>query len=103
MIEMTIEEWKAEARRRFGDDPLNWKFVCPSCGYVACVKEWRDLGAEEGAVAFSCVGRFIDTADDKSTFSKDGGPCTYAGGGLIRLNPVIVDGDPIFAFADEKS
>jgi hypothetical protein len=86
---MTIEEWKAEGARLFGADSLEWKFVCPSCGHITPVKEWKDAKAPEGAVAFSCVGRYL-SADGKNTFKKAGGPCNYAGGGLFKLNPITV-------------
>jgi hypothetical protein len=83
-IEMTHAEWIAEAERRFGMDAKTWRFVCPSCKHVASVQDWKDAGAGEGEVAFSC---------------------TYAGGGLFRLNPVQVkmpDGNvrQTFAFAE---
>ena len=68
---------------------MKWRFVCPSCGHVASVKDWKDAGASEGEVAFSCVGRHLN-ADDAKTFKHDGGPCQYAGGGLFGLNPVTV-------------
>ncbi len=98
------DEWALKALRRFGADPLAWRFVCPSCGHVASVADWRAAGAPEGAVAFSCVGRWTG-GDDEQTFQGKGGPCTYAGGGLIGLNPVRViapDGTPrdIFAFVE---
>ena len=102
---MTHKEWIAEATRRFGDDPMAWSFVCPSCGHTASVKDWKDAGAEEAAVAFSCVGRWIG-ADDKHSFQRKGGPCQYAGGGLFKLNPITVDCDgkdrSVFAFAEPK-
>ena len=108
MQTMTHDEWLAEAQRRFGDDPMAWQFVCPSCGHVASVKDWKDAGAPEGAVAFSCLGRYTGdrkSAEDKA-FKQGGGPCNYTGGGLFRLNPVAVDlgdgGEPrqTFAFAE---
>jgi hypothetical protein len=104
MIKMTHAEWIAEAELRFGQDAKQWRFVCPSCGYVATVQQWKDAGAGEGEVAFSCVGRRLG-ADDDETFQRKGGPCQYAGGGLFGLNPVEVtmpDGKAIqsFAFAD---
>lgn len=99
----THEEWTAEAKRRFGDDAMKWRFICPSCGHVAAVKDWKDAGASEGEVAFSCVGRHLD-ADDAKTFAQKGGPCQYAGGGLFGLNPVKVKfGDAehaVFEFAE---
>lgn len=94
---MSRAAWQAEAVRRFGPDPRTWRFSCPSCGHVAAVSDWRDAGAPEGAVAFSCVGRYLPSA--KEAFSQDGGPCNYAGGGLFAINPVEVDGHRVFAFA----
>lgn len=101
---MTHDEWTAEAVRRFGDDYMRWRFVCPSCGHVASVQDWKDAGAPESAVAFSCVGRWAG-GDPEKTFMKQGGPCNYAGGGLIRLNPVVVESEGgkvtrVFAFAE---
>lgn len=89
MRELTFEEWSKEGREKFGDDMMNWKFVCPSCGHVAKAADWYSAGARSGAVAFSCVGRYIDGS--KEAFRNDGpGPCNYAGGGLFKLNPVRV-------------
>ena len=84
---LTHEEWVKEAEAKFGKDPLGWRFVCPSCGHVASVADWKTAGATEGEVAFSCVGRHIEAAHDAF---HGPGPCNYAGGGLIRLNPVTV-------------
>lgn len=100
---MTYEEWKAEGTKRFGDDMLQWRFVCPSCGHIAKADDWRQARAPEGAVAFSCVGRWKG-GDDKKSFRNKGGPCFYTGGGLFKINPVRVadlDGKEhdLFAFA----
>ena len=84
---MTVAEWHKEGTRRVGPDQLKWRFVCPSCGYVASVQEWRDASAGNSAVAFSCVGRWLGS---KKTLGEKPGPCNYAGGGLFRLNPVSV-------------
>ena len=89
MTKYTLAEWHAEATRRFGKEASGWKFVCPSCGHVASIMDWRDAGAEAGAVAFSCIGRYLKKKA-KEAFRKGRGPCNYAGGGLIRLNPVKV-------------
>ena len=97
---MTQEEWRAKAVELFGQDPMDWKFVCPACKHVASVRDWRDAGASQGEVAFSCVGRRLN-ADDRNTFQGKGGPCQYAGGGLFRLNPVAIEGhENVFAFAE---
>lgn len=104
-MDMTYEEWKAEAIRRFGDDPFSWKFKCPSCGHVASVKEYKDAGAKESQAGFSCIGRFMPGVGDKNTFKEAGGPCNYAGGGLfITINPIKVTRDDkvmmVFEFAE---
>ena len=106
--EYTLEEWRAEATRRFGEDWMKWKFVCPVCEYVAAVQDWKDAGAPVQSAAFSCVGRWKganpETAkgDVGPNGIKGKGPCNYAGGGLFRLNPITVidpDGVKLFAFA----
>jgi hypothetical protein len=105
--ELTNEKWIAEAKQRFGDNSLAWRFVCPSCGHVASVQDWKEAGAPNGAVAFSCIGRYVGDgkAAADNAFKHKGGPCNYTGGGLFRLNPVVVlfdDGEKMeaFEFAD---
>ena len=106
-VTMTFEEWVKKGTALFGADRLQWKFVCPVCGHVSSVQGWYDVGAADGEVAFSCVGRRIEGS--KQAFKKKGvGPCTYAGGGLFRLNPVTVvlpDGQErdVFEFAEGAS
>lgn len=98
---ITLEEWKVEGIRRFGPDQMTWRFVCPSCGHIASVQDYKDVGAEESAVAFSCIGRWLPSRSD--AFSGQEGPCNYAGGGLFRISPVRIEGkgdERYFAFAD---
>lgn len=104
-IKMTYEEWVDKAKELFGDDPMQWKFVCPSCGHVTSVQDWADAGADEGEVAFSCVGRALGS---QKRLGEKPGPCNYAGGGLFGLNPVHVEFEDggvqqTFAFAEEGS
>jgi hypothetical protein len=95
---VTKEQWLAEGRRRFGADMHKWKFVCPCCKHVATVSDWKDSGAPQGGVAFSCVGVWLPAA--RAAFGGEGsGPCKYQGGGTISLNPVNVDGNHFFEFA----
>jgi hypothetical protein len=95
---LTKEQWLAEGRRRFGTSFLKWKFVCPCCKYIASVSDWKDAGAPEGGVAFSCVGVWLPVR--REAFGGEGpGPCNYVGAGLISLNPVDVDGNRFFEFA----
>lgn len=96
---MTVEEWNAEGCRLFGGNKMDWSFVCPCCGHVASTRDYEAAGAPSTAVAFSCVGRW--TEKPRGAFEKGPGPCDYAGGGLIGLNPVEVgDNGRVFAFAE---
>jgi len=101
---LTHEEWFAEGTRRFGSDQLQWRFVCPSCGHVASVLDWKDAGSSSANVGFSCVGRWIPGSKE---MGQRPGPCNYAGGGLFRINPVVVVSmgkeTAMFAFADPPS
>jgi hypothetical protein len=62
---ITQAELVAEASARFGDDPLNWAFVCPSCGDVADGNDFRQALAEhprerkdgEAVIASDLVGQ----------------------------------------------
>ena len=101
----SADEWNAEGILKFGPDQMEWRFVCPGCGHVASVQDWKNAGAPSSAVAFSCVGRWTEGA--KEFGSPGPGPCNYAGGGLFRLNPVMVTGDHgkqhgLFEFADAE-
>ena len=100
---LTEAEWKAAGTARFGSDMRLWAFACPVCKHVATVQDYANAGAPEGAIGFTCIGRYQDQRRD-AFLEKGSGPCNYAGGGLFRLNPVTVttpDGAEhhVFAFA----
>ena len=105
MRTMSYADWMKEGIRRFGPDQMGWRFVCPSCGHIASLQDWKDAGASSRQAAFSCVGRYLnDPVVSKNTFKNTGGPCDYAGGGLIGLNPVeiVMEGERntrVFEFA----
>lgn len=89
---LSHEQWLDEGRERFGECVMQWRFVCPSCGHVASVQDWKDAGASTGEVAFSCIGRRIadPAAAAAAAFKGAGGPCNYTSGGLFQISPVIV-------------
>jgi hypothetical protein len=108
----TLEAWRAKGDELFGADFMKWKFVCPVCGHIATVQDWKDAGAPAQSAAFSCVGRWAGAnpqTTKEGTIGPNGlqgkGPCNYAGGGLFQLNPVsVIDPDGVtrrvFAFAE---
>jgi hypothetical protein len=96
IVTMTKGEWLAEATRRFGPDPIDWRFVCPICGTVASGHDFRAAGANPNALARECIGRYTGAR------SFEEKPCNYAGYGLFRFSPVRVsmpDGTFVHAFA----
>jgi len=109
---MTYEEWLAEGTRRFGEDKLKWKFVCPICSNVAAVEDYypfKDIGAQPDAATKECIGRYSGTPYRAfpGEGQKRGRPCDYAIYGLFRFPGVIViqpDGKETmaFRFADEE-
>lgn len=104
-VKLTEAEWTAAGTDRFGSDKTRWAFVCPACKHIATVQDYVDTGAPEGAIGFSCIGRYQAQVPRDAFLEKGPGPCNYAGGGLFRLNPVTVempDGveHHVFAFAE---
>lgn len=106
-VTIDLSEWHATGARLFGADRMAWRFRCPSCGHVAAVADWKAAGASEGAVAFSCVGRYTGdpAAAAQAAFRGKGGPCNYTSGGLFCINRLFVASEgqkhPVFEFAAE--
>jgi hypothetical protein len=103
---MSYADWLAEAERRFGKNSMKWKFICPACGFVASTEDYKRAGAKPENVGFSCIGRW--TGHIETDMGTKPGPCNYAGGGLIGLNPITVvmpDGKEhdVFDFAEVES
>jgi hypothetical protein len=95
---MTKAEWLAEVERRFGPDPSNWRFVCPTCGNIQGPPDfepYKDKGATPDSCTKECLGRYLPDARERDAFdSEKGGPCNYAAYGLIQLAPIrVIDRD----------
>lgn len=115
MRKVTLEDWQAEGRAKFGDDPKDWKFVCPSCGQVQSLRDFDSLGMpprqSQNIIAFSCVGRWNRKPGAHIVHMGEpthGHGCNYAGGGLFQINPVevVIDAEKnetraTFEWADE--
>ena len=102
---MTKDEWMSTGKKLYGDDFMEWKFKCPSCGHIQTVKDFKqfkDKGATPDTARFNCIGRYDGHGD--VVLGTKPGPCNYTAGGLLNLNPIkITDGDKeytSFAFAD---
>jgi hypothetical protein len=83
---LTQAELQAEAKERFGDDPLDIAFACPACGDVARIRDFPE-GARERA-GQECIGRSLGALEGPPT--NDGGRskakrgCDWAAYGFIR-------------------
>ena len=106
----TVEEWRAEAVRRFGPvEEGNWSFVCMICGHVQSPASIKASGYGDPNRAYSeCYGR--GTRKDLSRGQgKRGRPgdCDWKAYGLIAgpVKVILPDGGENFAFdfAPEKA
>lgn len=98
---MTQLELVNEATARFGDDPMAWAFVCPSCGDVATGQDVRQALADNprthksgkpiaasDILGTECIGRTLGALRGPVKDWKGRG-CDWAAYGLFR-GPVIV-------------
>ncbi|MFJ8006164.1 VVA0879 family protein [Streptomyces fagopyri] len=88
---LTLKEFHADARARFGENPLNWAFQCPSCGDVATGEALRAAIASNPrkhstgqSVRFTdvlgqeCIGRSLGALKGSAVRG-----CKYAAYGLF--------------------
>ena len=105
MAKYTLKEWQAEGKKRFGD-MMKWKFVCPMCGHVASVQDFKDAGADSPDCAYvECIGRYQGKGSAEKGDSSGCDWCAYGLFGIPNDNFDIVvtpDGreEKIFQFAD---
>lgn len=108
---LTQDELLALLVDRFGDDPMGWAFVCPSCGDVATGQDFRDAlansprtyrdGREVKAsdlLGQECVGRTLGALSKTPPIDLRG--CDWAAYGLFG-GPLAIttpDGKTIRAF-----
>ena len=91
---LTQAELLSEARERFGDDPLKWAFVCPSCGDIANGEDFRAALKEHprkhrsgkeviasDIVGQECIGRTLGALSKRQTYSGRG--CDWVAYGLF--------------------
>jgi len=105
--EYSLDEWKLEAIRRFGENPKNWTFVCPSCGNKQTMGAFEELihlkiaDVDPNMAYYECIGRHDTRIEDVGEMYGKTQPCNYTSGGLININPVTVrtpDGRIVYAF-----
>lgn len=80
-LRITQEDLLAEAKLRFGDDPLDIAFQCPTCDDVATIREWNAMG-DPAAAGQECTGRASAAARAAGNVDRPG--CDWAAYGLFR-------------------
>ena len=86
--EISLDDWQAKGKELFGEDYMRWRFVCPGCGNIATVEDFRqfkDKGASPNDAVQACIGRFSG-----GDWAKKTKPCNYAAYGLLHLSPLVV-------------
>lgn len=103
LVVMDKEEWLRKGTELFGPDWMNWQFVCPACGHVAKIGDFKQYGAKPNAATCECIGRYDGHINVPM---GEGRPCNYTGYGLLDLCPVrVMDGGEeirSFAFAESS-
>ncbi|SDM76606.1 VVA0879 family protein [Streptomyces wuyuanensis] len=109
---LTQAELLAEARERFGDDPLKWAFICPTCGDIATGEDFSNALADhprknragEAVIASDlvgqeCIGRTLG-ALAKGAGKYSGRGCDWAAYGLFAgpWEITLPDGRSMHAF-----
>ena len=78
-------DWEAQIIERFGENPDNWKFVCPACGHVQSTADFMEINQDPNLAYSCCIGRYKGVNDKTG---KHG--CDYTVNGLIHLNKTTV-------------
>lgn len=106
---LTLDEYHEALRSEWGDDAMQWRVECPSCGTIQCLQDFFDAtnpqtADDKNALArlagFSCIGRVTGAT---GAFNREKHkPCNYTSGGLFCINTLFVvreDGKETPAFA----
>ena len=103
-MKYTHTEWLSELKERFGDDLTKWAFVCPACGKVSTVQEFKDAGADPNDAYQTCIGRHIGKGCNWAAFGlfktlngRDRQPRTARGDVIVTEDKKEV---PVFSMAD---
>jgi len=109
MKTMSLKEYMDEAKKRFGTEPINWKFVCPICKTEQTAADLVAAGVDrkevENYIGFSCIGRWTNAGPCKKA-DKPGKGCDWTLGGLFQLHELEIITDdgvhhPRFALAEK--
>lgn len=92
-IYMSQENWLNLGKKIYGENLLNYKFKCPSCGRIASGEEYKNAGAKPKDMCQCCISRFLKDSD-----------CRWAAFGLFdicKIRVITPKGEeiPVFEYA----
>lgn len=71
---MKLKDWQELGCLLFGEDPNQWKFVCPDCGREQGPQDFLELGMPQEQVdmiaSYACIRRW----EDQGCMSTGQGP-----------------------------
>lgn len=59
MKEQTLKEWQSEMKSRFPSGSDSVAFLCPACGGVSTIGEFKAIGVRQDLAAQTCIGRHV--------------------------------------------
>jgi hypothetical protein len=55
---LTKDQFLDEVVTRHGFFRDNWAFVCPNCGGIQTIADFKNLDVDANTVTFACIGRY---------------------------------------------
>lgn len=61
VVELTETQWRENGRSIFGNDRMDWRFICPMCNRIAGVQDFIDAGspAPTSDVTQDCISIYL--------------------------------------------
>ena len=82
-MKQTLNEWLADGEKLFGENKLDWKFVCPACGHVASIGDFKEHSSNPNDAYQVCIGRVNGKGTRNQKDLGDG--CNWAAYGLFGV------------------
>lgn len=79
---LTQAQLRTEAETRFGPDARNWRFLCPTCGDEATIRDFQTAGADPNRIGQECIGRALGALVKPKPTNTRG--CDWVAYGLFR-------------------
>ena len=88
-MKYTLDEWRAKGKELFGEDIMNWKFVCPACNKISSGADFKEACSEieyEHNMYYHCIGRHNGKGVNGAEHTGEQPPefgCNWTAGGLL--------------------